>query len=271
MSAQIEKTEAIALNIAPYSQSSHIVTWITPGFGRLATLVKGACRPKSWFLGQYDLFYSCELLFYHRTRNGLHPAKECAPLKRRDQLRHDWRACIMASYICGLVRQTSSEESAQTALFNLLDITLDVLANKGVSAQCITWFELRLLDNLGLAPHTNACAQCGRPIVSARHRRIHFSHAKGGSICGNCASRNIDTATLPPSVFAMMRSWQKASSPLSAFHTTSPPASLETLSNLVGRFMEYHLGFQPRGRTEAMKAAGVRKAQWQSLINPDRK
>ncbi len=271
MSAPIEKTEAIALNIAPYSQSSHIVTWITPGFGRLATLVKGASRPRSWFLGQYDLFYSCELLFYHKDQGGLHPAKECSPLKRRDQLRRDWRACIMASCVSGLVRQTSSEGSRQTSLFNLLDITLDILANKGACAQCMTWFELHLLDALGLAPRTNACAQCGRRIVPVKNRPIHFSHAKGGSICANCGSSNKNTETLAPPVFAMMRSWQKASSPASAYNTTSPPASLEKLSNLVGRFEEYHLGFKPRGRTAALEAAGILKAEWQSLIDPGRK
>ncbi len=267
MSSPVEKTEAIVLSIAPYSQSSHVLTWITPRFGRIGTIVKGACRPKSWFLGQYDLFYTCELLFYLREQGSLQTAKECSPLKRRDSLRTDWRACIMASYMCGLISQIAGEGSTHPELYTLLDITLDTIAEREASIQCMTWFELRLLDALGLAPRTHNCAQCSGPVVSGTTHRIHFSHARGGSICARCSSHNADTITLTPPVFAMMRSWQKASSPLSACNTASPPAQLAALSNLVGSFAEYHLGFRPRGRVIALEAAGLRReAKWQKLL-----
>ncbi|MCL2104026.1 MAG: recombination protein O N-terminal domain-containing protein, partial [Kiritimatiellaeota bacterium] len=85
----IIKTEAVALQIRPWSKTSHIVTWLTPGHGCVVTAVKGACRPKSAFLGQYDLFYTCELLFYRRERGGIHAIRECTPLRRRDPLRDD--------------------------------------------------------------------------------------------------------------------------------------------------------------------------------------
>ena len=64
-------TPAIALRVSPFSRTSRMVTWLTPAYGRLVTSIKGACRPKSAFLGQFDLASRCELLFYRRERDGV--------------------------------------------------------------------------------------------------------------------------------------------------------------------------------------------------------
>ncbi len=83
----IARARAIVLRVFPYSNTSRVVSWLTADHGRVATLIKGSQRPKSLFLGQYDLFYTCELLFYRHERDGLHIARECTPLTRRDRLR----------------------------------------------------------------------------------------------------------------------------------------------------------------------------------------
>ena len=57
MAGETGKSEAICLDIRPWSRTSHVVEWLTP-HGKIRTLVKGAVRPKSAFLGQYDLNYT---------------------------------------------------------------------------------------------------------------------------------------------------------------------------------------------------------------------
>ena len=54
MAGETIKTEAICLDIRPWSRTSHVVSWLTP-MGKVSTVVKGAVRAKSQFLGQYDL------------------------------------------------------------------------------------------------------------------------------------------------------------------------------------------------------------------------
>ena len=49
MAGETTKTEAICLDIRPWSRTSHIVRWMTPE-GPVTTVVKGAVRPKSAFL-----------------------------------------------------------------------------------------------------------------------------------------------------------------------------------------------------------------------------
>ena len=44
MAGEIIKTEGIVLAIRPWSQTSHVVTWLTPDHGPVTTLVKGAVR-----------------------------------------------------------------------------------------------------------------------------------------------------------------------------------------------------------------------------------
>ena len=63
-----------------------MVSWLTPDTGVVSTVVKGAVRPKSAFLGQYDLFYECELVYYVRERGDAHAIREVSPLKMREGL-----------------------------------------------------------------------------------------------------------------------------------------------------------------------------------------
>ena len=98
MAGETVKTEATCLRISPWSRTSHVVSWLTPS-GRVATLVKGAVRPKSAFLGQYDLFYRCDLLYYARASGDLHALREVTPRNLRAHLRNlIFNECVSKLY-----------------------------------------------------------------------------------------------------------------------------------------------------------------------------
>ena len=179
----ILKTEAIALNIRPWSKTSHIVTWLTSEHGCVVTAVKGACRPKSAFLGQYDLFYTCELLFYPREHNGVHAIRECTPLQRRDPLRENWRAAAAAAYLADLTaRATPGARQPQPHLFACLSETLDNLARHPCNlADTVMRYEMRLLHFLGLLPDLTPCPECPPP----RTEWLRFSLPAGRILCAH--------------------------------------------------------------------------------------
>ena len=104
MAGETIKTEAICLDIRPWSRTSHVVSWLTPT-GRVATVVKGAVRAKSQFLGQYDLNYTCDIVYYARAKGELHALRECAPLEMREELREDYRKLALAGYMRRLVAE----------------------------------------------------------------------------------------------------------------------------------------------------------------------
>ncbi len=182
----IEKTEGIVLRSRPFSRTSRMVTWLTPDFGRVTTVIKGACRPKSFFLGQTDLGYRCELLFYRREHAGAHIAREVSPLDCREALRGNWRASVAASYVCWLLSQVTEPMLASAELYGLLDRVLNALshwegpassgplprqsaalpsfsgegpASSGPDRLLID-FEFLLLDLLGVSPNFNFCQDC---------------------------------------------------------------------------------------------------------------
>lgn len=159
--ANIVKTRAICLQIRPWSKTSHIVTWLTPTCGVIVTSVKGACRPKSAFLGQYDLFYTCELLFYRSGRGGIHAIRECTPQERRDALRSDWRASATASYLSELTARAVTTGEAG-AVYALLERSLDRLASGRTDdfIGLLLWYEIHLLRLAGLRPDMTLCPVC---------------------------------------------------------------------------------------------------------------
>ena len=247
----IGKTQAVALRCYPFSNTSRIVSWLTPDRGRLATLLKGAHRPRSMFLGQVDLFYTCELVWYPRDRGTLAIARECCPLKTRDRLRTDWKAAALASYLAGLTAQVSPPEAPHPGLFELLDDALDQVAAGTTGAPVLFWFELKLLEKLGLAPRLERCAACGALLHPSRG--ADFVVARGGLICPHCSgSETSGRPRAAPDVVAMMSAWQQAAAPQGPARTRLRPSQWAAVETLLGEFLAYHLDVLPQGRAIAL-------------------
>ena len=158
MAGETSKAEAICLDIRPWSQTSHVVTWLTRG-GRVSTLVKGAVRPKSAFLGQYDLNYTCEIVFYSRSRADLHALRECSPLALREGMRGDYRAIAVAGYFRSLVHDFAPTGPDCGAWYDALSAALDGLSGDPGGAATVggvVRFELAVLGLLGLRPEVEA-------------------------------------------------------------------------------------------------------------------
>ena len=151
MAGEIIKTQGIVLAVHPWSQTSHVVTWLTPDYGPVTTLVKGAVRAKSAFLGQYDLFYRCDLLYYARASGDLHALREVTPRNLREHLRGDWRATALAGYAAELVRELAPPGAESSTWFGFLDAFLEPAPGVDLLGRFIK-LEKGLLDLAGLSP-----------------------------------------------------------------------------------------------------------------------
>ena len=148
MAGETIRTEAICIDIRPWSRTSHVVSWLTPR-GKVATVVKGAVRAKSQFLGQYDLNYTCEILYYARASGDLHPLRECVPVKLREELRGDYRALSLAGYFRRLTAELAPVGADCAAWYDLLDENLTGLVPQVAT---LVRFELAVLRLSGLSP-----------------------------------------------------------------------------------------------------------------------
>ena len=155
MAGETAKREAICLDIRPWSRTSHIVTWLTPT-GKVVTSVKGANRPKSPFLGQYDLNYACEIVYYLRARGEIHALRECSPLRTREHLRSNCRALILAGYLRSLTAELAPQGPDCGSWHRTLEQALERLqmtVGRQSLLALMLGFELDLLGLAGIRPN----------------------------------------------------------------------------------------------------------------------
>src|SRR5580765_1767973 len=147
-----ERASGLILRVYPLTETSLIIHWLTREFGRIATVAKGARRIKSPFRGKLDLFYSAEFTFARSRRSELHNLREISLRETHSALRRDLTILQQASYCAALVEQATEKETPLPEVFELMDGLLRYLPNQPAQAQTVFSFELRLLDELGLAP-----------------------------------------------------------------------------------------------------------------------
>ena len=163
MAGETIKTKGIVLDIRPWSRTSHVVSWLTPDRGPVATVVKGAVRPKSAFLGQYDLFYTCDLIYYSRASGELHAIREVSPCAMRERLRGDFRATSLASYAAYLVKEHCPHNSEAAGWFAFLERSIDSLCRTGGGSRlpALVAIECGFLGLAGIFPDFSGADSSG--------------------------------------------------------------------------------------------------------------
>jgi DNA repair protein RecO (recombination protein O) len=248
----IARTDAIPLRVTPFSNTSQIVTWLTPAHGKIATVIKGACRPKQESAGQYDLGYRCELLFYQYARNGLHNFRECAAIDDRRTCRGDWRRTAAISYLCRLAGDATPDGAHIPDLYHLTDRAITTLDQTPPPHDTLLlWFELRLLDLLGLSPRLRHCCICKTHLPP--ETGVRFSAALGGTLCGQCDPQRRDAAAIALSadVLALLQRWQRSRSYAPLRTVVIEPATRTALCQSLRHFLARHLETAPDCRTVA--------------------
>jgi DNA repair protein RecO (recombination protein O) len=148
----LESTPGIILRLRPFSDSSLIVSWLTPGLGRVHTLARGARRPKSAFRGKLDLFYEAEFSFARSRRSDLHTLREVVLRELHASLRLELMLVRQASYAAALIEQTTERETALPGLHEMLTGFLRALPLTDAEPKTVLALELKLLRELGLEP-----------------------------------------------------------------------------------------------------------------------
>lgn len=245
----IEKTEAIVLDVRPFSNTSLMVAWLTRDFGRIVTPVRGACRPKSAFLGQIDIGYRSELLFYSHASGDVHNIRETTPLDYRQGLHSNWRAAVAAGYLCVLTEQTVDTLFDSHRFFEVLDRALTELADGKPPHDIIVKYEFALAAMQGISPNFSECEDCR---VQGKHK-CRFSITEGRLICPECSNYKPeqDTVALSHEVLEALAACQRGDS-ASDFGAQTALA----VRRFLGMFLSHHLELPLRARRTALAWLG---------------
>ncbi len=147
----MHSTPAILLRKIRLTETSLITCWLTPEFGRIKTVAKGALRPKNRLAGVLDLFHLCEIQFRPARTGDLHPLREANLCESFPGLRTDYPKVALASYATELLERATESETPVPELFNLLLRALRFLNTAPASRRALHHFEAELARLLGIA------------------------------------------------------------------------------------------------------------------------
>ncbi len=210
----IQNATGLILRTRPLTETSLVVHWLTPDFGRISTVAKGARCAQSPFLGKLDLFYLADFSFSRGHRSDLHTLREAGLRETHGALRQDLGRLRQAAYAASFVEQATETETPLPAVFELMRDFLAGLCRHPCAPQNIFAFELRLLHELGLKP------DLGETKLTAGAKQI---------------------------VRALMRADWPAVSRLKP-----TPGQTDELRQFLHGFLIFHLGRLPKGRAGAL-------------------
>jgi len=147
-----ETGTGLILRTRPLTETSLIVHWLTADFGRIATVAKGARRPKSAFAGKLDLFYLADLSFQRSRRSELHQLREVSLRQTFAPIRREMEYLQQASYCAALIEQATEMDTPIPVVFSLMRGFLENLPKHLPQSQTLFAFEIKLLSELGLQP-----------------------------------------------------------------------------------------------------------------------
>ncbi|HMJ89165.1 MAG TPA: DNA repair protein RecO [Candidatus Acidoferrum sp.] len=208
------RTNGIILRTRLLTETSLIVHWLTRDVGRVATVAKGARRPKSAFRGKLDLFYHADFSFSRSSRSELHHLREVMLRDTHSALRDDYTRLQQASYAVALIELTTETETPVPEIFALMSSLLHELVTNAPGVRNVFAFELKLLEELGLSPHVEESK------LTAGTRQIAVKLVRDN--------------------WATLRTLMLT------------PTQAEELRQFLHGFLLYHLGKLPRGRAEAL-------------------
>jgi DNA repair protein RecO (recombination protein O) len=147
-----EPASGIILRTRPLTETSLIVQWLTRDQGRIATVAKGARRPKSPFIGKLDLFYEADLSFVRSRRSELHALREVSLRNTHAPLRQDLNRLNAAAYCTVLLEQGTERETPLPEFYLLLREALDFLSQHPPNLGFLFALEARFLQLSGSTP-----------------------------------------------------------------------------------------------------------------------
>jgi DNA repair protein RecO (recombination protein O) len=147
-----EKSTGLILRTRPLTETSLIVHWLTPEAGRIATVAKGARRPKSPFRGKLDLFHLADFSYVRSRRSELHVLREVSLRGTHRALREDLHLLRQAAYCALLLEQATETDTPLPGIFRLMTDLLASMPRLPAGPLPVLAFESKLLAETGLQP-----------------------------------------------------------------------------------------------------------------------
>lgn len=198
-----EKTPAVVIRMADFSESSRVLTLFTREFGKVSVIAKGAKRLKGPFEAALDLLTVCNIVFIRKSSSGLDILTEAQLVKRFKSNSKDLGPLYAGYYAAELLAGLTEEYDPHPALFDEAVAALERFSSEGSLALAVLRFELVILREIGQLPIFDGCAVCGE--LPQPRGSYAFHVGRGGMICEACEPHEGETGRIHAGTLAVVR------------------------------------------------------------------
>jgi len=177
-----EKSEALVLRGVDFSETSRIMTFLTPGRGRLSCLAKGVRRKNSPLAATLDTFNRVELVYYWKEGRAIQNLGEASLLDSFSAIKTDLERGAHGAFALEIALNVAHDNEPCEDFYAALLGGLESLKTWGgdPAAHC-AWQAAQLMVAAGFSPELYQCVHCGGEISD--NSGFDFS---AGATCAGC-------------------------------------------------------------------------------------
>jgi DNA repair protein RecO (recombination protein O) len=186
---RILRADALCLRTQDYRESSKLVTLLTPAYGRVAAVARGARRPKSRFGAALMLFARSRIIYHWHENRSLFTISDAELVSAHSGIAAEPGRYLAAGQMAEFALRTAHPQDPAPQLFNLLAVYLDALESVCAGFPFLACsFLLKAASFSGFRPELRRCLICRRPAGSDRF--VSFDQQRGGIVCSSCAGNS---------------------------------------------------------------------------------
>ncbi len=233
-----EKTEAVVLRSVDFSNTSRIVTFITPNRGKVACIARGVRRKGNRQDPLLDTMNRLEILYYWKDGRNVQQLGDIALLDSYPKLKRDLERGAYAAFPLEVALKAIHENEPAELPYGALVQGLELLGQQSEEPRlAVCRLVMQMLGACGFAPEMDCCVRCGAVVPPAPG----FS-MEGGVVCRDCRYDR----RLSRDAYTVLRLWcmedadPEVTPALLALHDPRPALSAELFA-VISRYAAYQL------------------------------
>lgn len=232
----MEIVEGIVLKTSDYQEKSKILHIFTKEHGIIGLYLKGANNYKSSsFASSQPLSHALFNINYRQ--NGLSTCYKAEVIEAFNTLKIDFDKNIYVYHLFELIFKSIEGHTPVIDLYTLLLAIMykmnDINDLNSINIYTL-FFELRLLEIIGVAPMLSNCVECG----STEHI-ANFDIRRGGFVCEKCLDRKMEHYDIN-TLKALYQLYHSDLGDLDKLRIEN----IKELRKLIANFYLYHLGIR---------------------------
>jgi DNA repair protein RecO (recombination protein O) len=202
----INSSTSIIMRVGEFGESDLLITFFTPGEGKMKGIAKGARRSKTRFVNCLDIFSLVNLEYSQKKKDSLYFIHSGKLLDAFPGLRKDYSTLIKASYMIELTEILFPWHLPESRIFEILRSSFEILDKGGDTGMVPVFFELAAMAIGGFGISLDKCSICGRKYMG--QGTAVFRPDTGGIACMRCQEVTKVTPAMCPETVSTINTIQ---------------------------------------------------------------